>query len=456
MQSSPHIAAILLRPAFLWDYANRFRIASESGELGPKFVTTEQDNLRAYRNFYGGNGKTTGGQQQPPLPSGPAPDAKDDLDDATESLRGLKFRDMDIDEDSGPPKTNPIIPPPRPPAQTPTHPGPRPPPPPPLPSRMQTAPPKSTMYVSVPPRSKTVPPSSLEPAETSKSATPVPGKRKMDESAPVPEEKSKRPRMVHPPGLRNDEPCARCERLNLACMSRQPGKQSAHQKVITACAECARLKQRCSFKPFGDAEPDPVKVKIPKPQKTKSKRAPRVKKSASEVDTSADERDGGDTKPQPGKIRARASVDLERPETGRPLSKALQKAKEAFDKVPRSSFGEKPLSGKQVTFATPETYKNLSSAGMEGAIRVEQQEQQEREEERHQRAAQAIAPQSDHRMDDEAEQANETEQEQEGEPAEGENDLVRKTDEYHEREAVQQLASRSGPTGQGERNVLLQ
>ena len=450
MQASPHLAIVMSRPAFLWEYAIRFRTASDTHKLGPEFVKTEQENLSRWREIQSGNRKTPSlpglaqGQQKEPAPVGGAPSVRDDVDDATESMQGLRFRDMDV-EDDGLVKENPIStqpPAPLAPAVLPTQPGP--PPPPPL---IQTAPRQSTVYVSLPNRAPTVLAKSLAPLEQTESKKLAPGKRKLpDETEPQPEETIKRPRTVHLLSRPNLVKCVRCSRLGLTCIPRQPGKPSTHQKAMTACAECARLKYGCKFPVFADAQEDVVKVKLPKPNKPPSKRAPRVKKSASEVDTSADERSTEDVKPQAVKFKARASVDRDRPHSGRPLSKAIEKAKAALSTVPRLSSAQKSTSGKQVAFATPEVYKNISSAGMEAVMRVEEEDRREREEE-------AIKRQSDLHMDDEAEQVDEAEQAVQPEEGEIDEALLLQTDEYHRQEAAQQLALQEAPTRNGESKV---
>ncbi len=170
--------------------------------------------------------------------------------------------------------------------------------------------------------------------------------------------------------------CSRCARKNLPCIPRKPGKPSPHQKPTTACDACAKVKQACKFAPFTEAREDEVKVKIPKPEKPQSKRAARVIKSAPEVQTSAGEEE---EKPKPAKIKAPTSVDRDRPHTGRPLSKAIQKANAALKKVAPMSAGQKPASGRRVSFGLTELYKNLSREAMTAVIRLEEEDDRERE-----------------------------------------------------------------------------
>ena len=88
MQASPHLAIVMSRPAFLWEYAIRFRTASDTHKLGPEFVKTEQENLSRWREIQSGNRKTPSlpglaqGQQKEPAPVGGAPSVRDDVDDA--------------------------------------------------------------------------------------------------------------------------------------------------------------------------------------------------------------------------------------------------------------------------------------------------------------------------------------------------------------------------------------
>ncbi len=253
----------------------------------------------------------------------------------------------------------------------------------------------------------------------------------------------------------------------------KPGKPSAHQKQTTACEGCAKLKQGCKFGPFDGARKDEVRVKLPKPEKPRSKRATRVKKSASDVETSADERTGG-----------REAADGESPPTsiGRPrptatpagpLSKAIEKANAALEQLPRLSTGGK-LSGKRVTFGMPEIYKNLSNAAMQGTIRVEEEDRMEREAEERKmqlkpsegrqhgasepdgRAAAAQTEQG--RATEEMEQAQKSPQAEHGQEKDeteqesamrsgDDEELVQRTDEYHRREAVQQFGPNSGLSG---------
>ena len=247
------------RPAFLWEYSMRFRGAGETNMLGPEFIHTDQENLRRWRDFQSGKRKTLYlpglAPEQPKEPAhvGSPPEVKDDVDDATESMKSLGFRDMDIDNNHGLPNTNPVSPPPRAPAAL-TQPGAAPPPP-----RIQTAPPPSNVYVQVPLRGKTAPVHPPAPPETAQNKKPAGVKRKLpEESESQPAETTKRARTVDRPSQPFLVKCERCTRLGITCIPRKPGKSSNHPKAMTACAECARLKYGCKFPVFADAQEDVV------------------------------------------------------------------------------------------------------------------------------------------------------------------------------------------------------
>ncbi len=79
------------------------------------------------------------------------------------------------------------------------------------------------------------------------------------------------------------------------------------------------------------------------------------------------------------KIKAPTSVDRDRPHTGRPLSKAIQKANAALKKVAPLSAGQKPALGQEGIICVTELYKNLSREAMIAVIRLEEEDNRERE-----------------------------------------------------------------------------
>ncbi len=379
------------------------------------------------------------------------------------------LRDMDVDQDHGLRNTHLLSLAPASPANHPAPPG-----PPQHPPRRENPVAHSTVYVDVPRVPKVEPAATSAPPDKGPTRKPSAGKKRKqpDDTEPRPEAESKRPKMVDTPERENLVKCERCARMNIPCVPRKPGKPSAHQKQTTACEGCAKLKQGCKFGPFDGARKDEVRVKLPKPEKPRSKRATRVKKSASDVETSADERTE-DVKPQTAKVRPRASVDRDRPHSGRPLSKAIEKANAALEQLPRLSTGGK-LSGKRVTFGMPEIYKNLSNAAMQGTIRVEEEDRMEREaEERkmqlnpqrddsteqvNQTGEPRLAQTEQGRATEEMEQAQKSPQAEHGQEKDeteqesamrsgDDEELVQRTDEYHRREAVQQFGPNSGLSG---------
>ncbi len=142
MEGSPYLAEVMRRPAFLWEYSGRFRNAMDNNNLTPEFVEGERQNLRRWRE-HNTLRRPASAKPQPAEPAvvGGASGANDDIDDATESMKGLGFRDMDVDEEHGLQKAKPVLPGP------------------PAASLMQTQPPReptapgpSTVYVDVPAR----------------------------------------------------------------------------------------------------------------------------------------------------------------------------------------------------------------------------------------------------------------------------------------------------------------
>ncbi len=267
MEGSPYLAEVMRRPAFLWEYSGRFRNAMDNNNLTPEFVEGERQNLRGWRE-HNTLRRPASAKPQPAEAAvvGGASGANDDIDDATESMKGLGFRDMDVDEEHGLQKAKPVLPGP------------------PAASLMQTQPPRgptapgpSTVYVDVPAQTKAAPANPTAHPGGAQPRKPSTGKQKQPEdSEPQPDEKSKRTKMTDAPEQENLVKCSRCACKNLPCIPRKPGKPSPHQKPTMACDACAKVKQACKFAPFTEAREVEVKVKLPKPEKPQSKRAARV------------------------------------------------------------------------------------------------------------------------------------------------------------------------------------
>ncbi len=82
----------------------RFRGAGDTNSLGPEFVHAEQENLRRWRGLQSEQSETlvrpglTDGRSNESAAVGGTQEPNDDVDDATESMKGLRFLDMDIDD----------------------------------------------------------------------------------------------------------------------------------------------------------------------------------------------------------------------------------------------------------------------------------------------------------------------------------------------------------------------
>ncbi|KJA12836.1 hypothetical protein HYPSUDRAFT_60208 [Hypholoma sublateritium FD-334 SS-4] len=119
-------------------------------------------------------------------------------------------------------------------------------------------------------------------------------------------------------------------------------------KDPTACVECAKRKQKCEFPPLEGAEKDAPKPKssakkpaagavVTSAAKPKSKRAAKVKKSPSEVPSSADEDDGQRT-PQPVvKVTQRRAKEAKEKDTSKSKT-ATPKPAPHSHLIPRNSL----------------------------------------------------------------------------------------------------------------------
>ncbi len=191
MECSPYLAEVMRRPAFLWEYSGRFRNAMDRNNLTPEFVEGEQQNLRRWRESQNTLRRPAIAKPQPAEAAvvGGASRAQDDIDDATESMKGLGFRDMDVDEDHALRKAKPVSPAPPAASLMPTQPGS------PAPPRGPTAPGPSTVYVDVPARTKAAPANPTAHPGGVKPRKPSTGKRKQPEdSEPQPDENRNGPK----------------------------------------------------------------------------------------------------------------------------------------------------------------------------------------------------------------------------------------------------------------------
>ncbi len=148
MRSTPHLAKILAHDAFLWEYSKRYKKSSDTHALGPDFVQRERVHLQKYRASRAErNGKGRQETRVTAPTAGAAPLTRervmalggeagqrvdDGVADATASMKGLRFADIDrMDEDDrpAPPPRTPAIPvpapklPPNPPRAQPQRPG---------------------------------------------------------------------------------------------------------------------------------------------------------------------------------------------------------------------------------------------------------------------------------------------------------------------------------------------
>ncbi len=172
----------------------------DRNNLTPEFVEGEQQNLRRWRESQNTLRRPAIAKPQPAEAAvvGGASRAQDDIDDATESMKGLGFRDMDVDEDHALRKAKPVSPAPPAASLMPTQPGS------PAPPRGPTAPGPSTVYVDVPARTKAAPANPTAHPGGVKPRKPSTGKRKQPEdSEPQPDEKSKRTKMTDAPEQEN-------------------------------------------------------------------------------------------------------------------------------------------------------------------------------------------------------------------------------------------------------------
>ncbi len=206
--------------AFLWEYAKRYKLATDAKALGPDFVADERKRLADYRAVFGKgkgldaanstliknaqHGRPTIGREGDGQ-AGQQDRREPDIDDATESMKGLGFRDIDMEDTRTLP--NPRLPNLRP-------------PPPPAPKPIIPPPKGNEVFVDIKPRPK--PAAKNAKAGPSKSRKPdvaatgaeAGGKRKR-EAADAGEKKTKRQRNVYPA---KEEPntiaCLRCMRNN--------------------------------------------------------------------------------------------------------------------------------------------------------------------------------------------------------------------------------------------------
>ncbi len=119
MRSTPHLAKILAHDAFLWEYSKRYKKSSDTHTLGPDFVQRERVHLQKYRASRAErNGKGRQETRVTAPTAGAAPLTRervmalgreagqrvdDGVADATASMKGLCFADIDrMDEDDRP------------------------------------------------------------------------------------------------------------------------------------------------------------------------------------------------------------------------------------------------------------------------------------------------------------------------------------------------------------------
>lgn len=318
MRTSPFVREVTAtHGAFLWDYSRRYKNALEGNKLDDAFLRSEQRHLEWYRRGKAVQGNLEAAQRNPQaaqgnlqaaqgkLPQvdggridGPSRNAHQGrrpihmdsaLDDATASMKDLKFGDIEMDADDAHPQPVPN---------------------PPIPDHR--------MFVELASRPPPQPPKAGPSKPRTKQEPAADGvpKRKRD-AADEGEKKTKRVRKIYPPKeTPNEVPCKRCAAGKKPCFD-QDIPDDGHYKGPIACVECAKIKQKCDFPEFAHAAKDKevvVKVKTirknpakkvkdePKTSaKPKSKRATKPKKSPSVVPSSGEE-----DLPRPGAAKGKS------------------------------------------------------------------------------------------------------------------------------------------------------
>ncbi|KJA24331.1 hypothetical protein HYPSUDRAFT_200559 [Hypholoma sublateritium FD-334 SS-4] len=322
--------------AYLWEYSQCYKVAAGANILSRGFLEAEQKYLTRYRAAT--PVKTTSTRELPPPRGNGRPAQPDvlkpaaatvnntDIDDATASMKGLRFGDMDMDIDEGDraPQENPISP---------------------------DIPQVHKMYVAVPqrpPKSKNAEAGPSKPRRQAKepAAAAAGGLKRKREAGDQGAVKAKRICNVYPGKDKpNDIRCKCCESKGLVCVDQDIPLDV--QQPVTACVECAKVKHKCEWPEFegtakdkGAAKDKVMKVKVkakraPKAKgegkaaaKPKSKWAPRPKKSPSEVHSSGEDEEGPQQEtPRPPPAKPVQTIPATTPRTvphgskARPLSK---------------------------------------------------------------------------------------------------------------------------------------
>ncbi|KJA19254.1 hypothetical protein HYPSUDRAFT_204660 [Hypholoma sublateritium FD-334 SS-4] len=230
MRSNPHCREVTAgHRAYLWEYSQRYKVAAGANILSRGFLEAEQKYLARYRAAT--PVKTTSTRELPPPRGNGRPARPDvlkpaaatvnnaDIDDATASMKGLRFGDMDMDVDEGDraPQENPVSP---------------------------DIPQGRKMYVAVPqrpPKSKNAEAGPSKPRGQAKepAAAAAGGPKRKREAGDQGAVKPKRVRHVYPGKDKpNDVRCKRCESKGLVCVDQDIPLDV--QQPVTACVECAK------------------------------------------------------------------------------------------------------------------------------------------------------------------------------------------------------------------------
>ena len=281
LRQSPHLRAVSSYPAYVWDFAKRFKDATAAQGVTTAFLEQERGHLKHFRELraaaeqaqqLGARTAARTTPAPPPLTGAllqqrdghlaaaqrqgvPARLEDSAIDETTASLKGLRFTDLEKMEVNVNPtmRASPAMQPQNPPPQyrhisaAPT------PPANPPPSRISAAQP-TQVYVDIPPR----PPAVSKPTKAGpskpraeknsgkvKAEGPTKCKRAKDN---VGEAKPKKTRVrKYYPAVKtaNTVPCERCAAKNVACYN-----QDVPPNVLqpaTACVGCAKLKQSCIY-----------------------------------------------------------------------------------------------------------------------------------------------------------------------------------------------------------------